>query len=338
MSSAQVGINDFIINDSFGGGADPYISLEGKSSSHDFVQDVNIINGDFAPVSDSKAKKLKFLKIAVATVLVIGSAAIAAIKFYPLLTQDVNATPGFPLEAAGGSTKSGQEQTLIQIPPTGIQPQPPAVTAPLVQPEPIATPGATLIPAPVSTASTPVVAIVAPQITEPSGGPKITQQQAAPIVASPVSVPSGSIATPTPAPVPVAANALPVTVVETKPAPVIAQQHAEAKKIVTAQPTQKPSSAPRDQKPVPSGKPLVANQSNHQIPKDDGGVKPLVTITAAEIGLRFFTADELSVSAKGANKAATYRVGDTLRSGELIQHLDPSSMTIVTDRRVLRIN
>lgn len=80
----------------------------------------------------------------------------------------------------------------------------------------------------------------------------------------------------------------------------------------------------------------VANKQAETIPAAE--VKPLVAMSANEIGLRFFTDDAISVQGKGDAKPQTFRVGDRMPSGEVIQKLISGSTTVVTDRRVIRIS
>lgn len=66
-------------------------------------------------------------------------------------------------------------------------------------------------------------------------------------------------------------------------------------------------------------------------------VKPLVTFSSGQIGLRSFSADTLVMVSSKTNSPVRYRVGDVLPSGDRIEHLDSNSMTVVTNHKVIRI-
>lgn len=66
-------------------------------------------------------------------------------------------------------------------------------------------------------------------------------------------------------------------------------------------------------------------------------VKPLVTFSAGQIGLRSFSQDTLILMSSKTNAPVRYRVGDALPSGDVIEHLDSNSMTVVTNSKVIRI-
>ena len=66
-------------------------------------------------------------------------------------------------------------------------------------------------------------------------------------------------------------------------------------------------------------------------------VKPLVSFSAGQLGVRSFSQDTLILLSSKTNSPVRYRVGDTLPSGDVIEHLDSNSMTVVTNLKVIRI-
>jgi len=339
MSSAA-GINEFIIDDSFQGDAVMDSHRDGRGPQQDFVQDVDVIDGDFAPVRNAKAKKRKILAVSLTVVGLLGASAIVAIQ----LNAGMGKSSAFPLDAAGGpvgakltQTAPGQLPVVAPVPPEAILP---ATTA-------VSVPGAAVA------NGAQAAVLSAPQAVEPSVAPAIVPaaSPAAPVVpvaSQPASAivdkASVSVSTPPLKPnVEAQPSIQPVVAQPPQASPFIAQAVAKAaptQETPKAQPKPvvKKLEAPKKPELAKVAKPTPPSQKPEAQPADAGEVKPLVTMTGAAIGLRFFTADALSVAAMGADKPTTFRVGDSLPSGERIKHLDPSSMTIVTDRRVIRIN
>lgn len=66
-------------------------------------------------------------------------------------------------------------------------------------------------------------------------------------------------------------------------------------------------------------------------------VKPLIVMTAQQIGLKALTRDGLVVASAAGTDTKTYRQGSVLPSGERVELLDATAMVIVTDRNVIRI-
>ena len=64
-------------------------------------------------------------------------------------------------------------------------------------------------------------------------------------------------------------------------------------------------------------------------------VKPLVTMSAAQLGLKAMTRDAIVVGSGTTSK--TYAQGSVLPSGERVETLDAEAMVIVTDRKIIRI-
>ena len=128
----------------------------------------------------------------------------------------------------------------------------------------------------------------------------VTTPPAAPVVAE---------ATPTPSPKPVQKTAPPVKQPATKPITV----------------------APKNEPKKPSAETPASGSSAGQ-----GSVTPVITLSSAQMGVRSFSADSVVVQAAGGD-VKSYRVGDSLPNGEKLQKLDPTTMTMVTDRRVIRI-
>ena len=167
-------------------------------------------------------------------------------------------------------------------------------------------------------------------------------------VPAPVSAAPVIVAQPQPAvaPAPVVAPAPAVAAAPVKVAPVVsapakAAAQTEKKPAPTAiaikkahEPQTKNSSVIRE----PSIKPRASEQPSSSAVDAAAvinDVKPLVTVTANQIGLKSLTKDMLLV----ANGATTHRysIGDLLPSGERIVFIDSHAATIVTDKQIIRV-
>lgn len=355
-------INEFIIHDSFRDDEQTQPHHEARSRASDFVHQADVIDGDFAPVPDLKAKKRKILIRSLSVVGIVGFVAVAVIQINPDFGRFNQSASEFPLVAAGGGTSSASTPP-IQLPSAApMPPMAPPVQQTAAQAAPVSssdvaatvTPQSAvpaenasqtgIIPAAPQTVMTSNAAVAAqpvpntieksatlPQAASPSQPGVVTPDQAIEAAKSQKPAAIGAVAV---------AGKLTTQAKTETPGTVIPAQPVASAVAAVPQKAIPIQAAPKQPVPVKqvAAKPATGTQKSEASSNDEGGVKPLVTMTGDEIGLRFFTADALSVSAKGQHKAATYRVGDALRNGERIQHLDPSSMTIVTDRRVIRIN
>ena len=122
------------------------------------------------------------------------------------------------------------------------------------------------------------------------------------------------------------------------PAPVVAETPPPPKPVKPASPASpKPTATkPITVVPKPEAKKQSADAPASGSQVGQGGVTPVVTLSSAQMGVRSFSADSVVVQVAGG-EVKSYRVGDSLPNGEKLQKLDPTSMTMVTDRRVIRI-
>lgn len=136
---------------------------------------------------------------------------------------------------------------------------------------------------------------------------------------------AASVVEPPPKAVPVEAPA-PVK----KPAPTPTREAAPRAKAAAAKPAPARAEATRKivTKPVEQA-PVEASAGE--------AVKPLIVMTAQQIGLKALTRDGLVVASAAGTDTKTYRQGSVLPSGERVELLDATAMVIVTDRNVIRI-
>ena len=133
-------------------------------------------------------------------------------------------------------------------------------------------------------------------------------------------------------------NAEPQQPVTTPPTAPVAVEAAPAPKLVQkpTPPTKQSVTKPITVAPKPEPKKTSSEASASGSTAGQGGVTPVVTLSSAQMGVRSFSADSVVVQVPGGD-VKSYRVGDSLPNGEKLQKLDPTSMTMVTDRRVIRI-
>lgn len=165
----------------------------------------------------------------------------------------------------------------------------------------------------------PIAPVAATQLSSDAkataGAPVVVTQTDVASLAKPVSAKSGAVATP------------PARVAKAEPQAPVKQEAKPAHKQAAVGAAKPPSVAIKD-----VGEPRVA------VDEDVGeAVKPLVTFSAGQIGLRSMSPDTLVLVSSKTNNATRYRVGDSLPSGDVIQYLDSNSMTVVTNRKVIRI-
>jgi len=129
--------------------------------------------------------------------------------------------------------------------------------------------------------------------------------------------------------------------VPTKPAP---SQASDSPKSVTPAPApKKESNAPIAAKPTvsPPAKPKAAPTSERAHAEHDASeetIKRLVTTSADAFGLQSIQEGAITLESRRGSGSQRLQVGDRLPSGEQILRIDARSMTLVTDRSVIRIN
>lgn len=333
--AAEQGLNEHIIRMSFDNVGAHTRPQGAPIQDVEYTVDPEQDRGEFVrekPVGDRRRQ----LAVAVGCVLLVGivmGSVWAMMSDSPAASQATKAAPQI--------NTLGMAPGVAQVPASlgGLAEKPPVSLLPQQAP------------AKEATAPQPGVGVVLP--TAATGGVKADATPAAG-----VKEPEGSQiqtpATPKAAPNTVAqAAGAPEAKPKTEPVPEATPQAAPKASLTTVQ--QKPESSAR-----PAAKPLntqaktetaarqpvkTAAQSASRVdriesdsnPNHADSVKPLVTYTAAQLNLRSFDAGVMTMVSSKTNQPVRYRVGDALPSGDVIEYLDASSMTVVTNRKVIRI-
>jgi len=345
MSDA-VDVNDFIVGDNMQSGIHINGDLGSPVPSVD-ISDDQIIDADYS--TDQKTgKRFKASQIAIlVAVAAFGVGGVASIFLPSSPTETSNPLamslpPEQPVPAAEIKLPRGLAESAPQptsVAETPVAPTPPvepstvAVPSVLASPEPIATPAPaqnaqatpSIPPAPVATINNDVVA--KPQTESAPINPIASQVAEAQRLQAPTPTP--------PASKPASA------VSPTKPAP--AQASVSPKTVTPAPAPKKESNAPIAAKPTvnPPAKPKAAPTSERAHAEHDASeetIKRLVTISADAFGLQSIQEGAITLESRRGSGSQRLQVGDRLPSGEQILRIDARSMTLVTDRSVIRIN
>lgn len=345
MSDA-VDVNDFIVGDNMQSGIHINGDLGSPVPSVD-ISDDQIIDADYS--TDQKTgKRFKASQIAIlVAVAAFGVGGVASIFLPSSPTETSNPLamslpPEQPVPAAEIKLPPGLAESAPQptsVAETPVAPTPPvepstvAVPSVLASPEPIATPAPaqnaqatpSIPPASVATINNDVVA--KPQTESAPINPIASQVAEAQRLQAPTPTP--------PASKPASA------VVPTKPAP--AQASVSPKTVTPAPAPKKESNAPIAAKPTvnPPAKPKAAPTSERAHAEHDASeetIKRLVTISADAFGLQSIQEGAITLESRRGSGSQRLQVGDRLPSGEQILRIDARSMTLVTDRSVIRIN
>lgn len=191
------------------------------------------------------------------------------------------------------------------------------------------------------------IAPAIPQVSEPKAQPAAPAPSSSNPVAAqiaeaqklaPVTQPVAPAAQPKAAPAPVKA----APVAAQAPATPTVQQQAAAPVVVTPKATP-PTAAPAatDRKPVAVAKAVAPNQpkqATSERENSEEGIKRLVTTSAESFGLQSIQEGAITLEGRRGNGPQRLHVGDRLPSGEQILRIDARSMTLVTDRSVIRLN
>lgn len=345
MSDA-VDVNDFIVGDNMQSGIHINGDLGSPVPSVD-ISDDQIIDADYS--TDQKTgKRFKASQIAIlVAVAAFGVGGVASIFLPSSPTETSNPLamslpPEQPVPAAEIKLPPGLAESAPQptsVAETPVAPTPPvepstvAVPSVLASPEPIATPAPaqnaqatpSIPPAPVATINNDVVA--KPQTESAPINPIASQVAEAQRLQAP---------TPTPPASKPASAAVP-----TKPAP--SQASVSPKSVTPAPAPKKESNAPIAAKPTvsPPAKPKAAPTSERAHAEHDASeetIKRLVTTSADAFGLQSIQEGAITLESRRGSGSQRLQVGDRLPSGEQILRIDARSMTLVTDRSVIRIN
>ena len=345
MSDA-VDVNDFIVGDNMQSGIHINGDLGSPVPSVD-ISDDQIIDADYS--TDQKTgKRFKASQIAIlVAVAAFGAGGVASIFLPSSPTGASNplaislppeqAAPAAEIKLPPGLAESAPQPTSVAETPVAptppVEPSTVAVPSVLASPEPIATPAPaqnaqatpSIPPASVATINNDVVA--KPQTESAPINPIASQVAEAQRLQAP---------TPTPPASKPASAAVP-----TKPAP---SQASDSPKSVTPAPApKKESNAPIAAKPTvsPPAKPKAAPTSERAHAEHDASeetIKRLVTTSADAFGLQSIQEGAITLESRRGSGSQRLQVGDRLPSGEQILRIDARSMTLVTDRSVIRIN
>lgn len=320
-------VNDFIIGQSFdenpGSGRNKEFSIE---------------NAEYTEIKPRNMKR-KILVVALSLVGIVGAGAIAGIQGGYIGKNQKTEQSSFPaVQSVQGPAATVSLPASLQAlspPHEGISPaeQPPAAVPPdgTVNSQPQSTPPSlannTLFGQPGANLPSSLTAAAAePAKALPHAAVSEKQLPASPVIAAPSVSPPTVTATDKPLVVkPVTSKPVMVPTSKTQTNPV-APKPAQAAAVKQPPPAQVNQSVIQN-----ANAPILANTPEHA----EGSVKPLNIVSADRIGLRGLSKNSIQLQ-RGAN-LATFSVGDSLPNGETIKYIDDKTMTIVTDKQVMRI-
>lgn len=324
-------VNDFIIGQSFD-------ENPGSSRNKEF----SIENAEYTEIKPRNMKR-KILVVALSLVGIVGAGAIAGIQGGYIgknqKPEQSSFTAAQPVQGPAATVSLPSSLQALSPPHEGISPaeQPPAAVPPdgTVNSQPQSTPPSLANNTPLGQPGTNLPSSLTAAAAEPAKALPHAAVSEKQLPASPV------IAAPSVSPPTVTATAK----VEDKP--LVVKQVASKPVMVPSSKTQtnpvapKPAQAAAVKQPPPAqvnqsvvqnaNSPILANTPEHA----EGSVKPLNIVSADRIGLRGLSKNSIQLQ-RGAN-LATFGVGDSLPNGETIKYIDDKTMTIVTDKQVMRI-
>lgn len=325
-------VNEFIIGQSFD-------ENPGSSRNKEFCID----NAEYTEIKPRNIKR-KILVVALSLVGIVGAGAIAGIQGgyigksqkteqspFPVVqaTQGPADTVSLPasLQALSPSHDgaSSVEQSPVAAPPDGTVNSLPQATPPsLANNTPFGQPGANLSSSLTAAAAEPAKALPHAAVSEKQlpASPVITASS----VSSPTVTATAKVEDKSPVVRPVASKPVVATIAKQQSNPVVPEPASAAAVKQPPPPTQSKQSVIQN-----ANAPILANTPEHA----EGSVKPLNIVSADRIGLRGLSKNSIQLQ-RGAN-LATFSVGDSLPNGETIKYIDDKTMTIVTDKQVMRI-
>lgn len=358
-----VDVNDFIVSDSMQAGIHINANLGSPVPSVD-IPDDEIIDADYAEPPTRKRFKTS-------QVLILGAVAVFAVGGVASIFVSPQVPEQNPVAAMS------QQATVVTAPepaaklPPGLA-DPDQVQPPATIPGPTANAPDNVLPSAadsVASSSTPVAvpAALAAPVT-----PAQVVSNAAPVPSqAPIAAPAPLVAE-TKAPlapsVPLSGNPISAQIAEAQKRSAVAQpalpvaQPKAPPVTTTAQAKDTPKPQQQAVAPVPAvqkvakttaippaieKKPVVATKSAVQAqPKQvtterensEEGIKRLVTTSAESFGLQSIQEGAITLEGRRGNAPQRLHVGDRLPSGEQILRIDARSMTLVTDRSVIRLN
>ena len=355
-----VDVNDFIVNDSMQAGIHIDADLGSPIPSVD-IPDDQIIDADYAePTTRKRLKTSQVLILGAVAVFAVGG--VASIFVSPQTPDQAPvAAVSQPPQAATSPEPAAKLPPGIadpdQVQPPANLPGPvanaqgnvtPAATEPVVSPAAQAAVPTTLAiaaaPAPIATN------VIAPAPTNPAV-PQVVEAKAQPAPVAPTS------ANPVSAQIAEAQKLSPVTqpvvpAAQPKAPPGSPQTQATSKPLqpqatLPVPAATKPASATAnpqnaEKKTVPPAKTVAPAQTKQvattERENSEEGIKRLVTTSAEAFGLQSIQEGAITLEGRRGNAPQRLHVGDRLPSGEQILRIDARSMTLVTDRSVIRLN
>lgn len=343
-SQDSVDVNDFIVGDNLSAAGAIPNHTSAPAPSVD-IRDDDILEADYAHADPEPKTRLRKSKVAI--LLVCATFAAGGISSILFQTPESSVALGFPQPAP--------------VPAPAEVNLPPGLAAPTVETATSAAPAITgqdQVPAPQPAGS------VTTEHPAPSMAPSVAAPTAAVSPAQTgLSAPNASAAvpavaaTPAPATTPPAATAPPatpaispsITAHKDTATPAVAPSTATVATASTSSKTaaadQKGSPAPAPAKKiVVSVKPASPQPSKSSSPTpterdhSEETVKRLVSVSAEAFGLQAIQEGSITLEAKRGQASQRLHVGDRLPSGEQLLRIDARSMTLVTDRSVIRIN
>lgn len=357
-----VDVNDFIVNDSMQAGIHIDADLGSPVPSVD-IPDDQIIDADYAEPTTRKRLKTS-------QVLILGAVAVFAVGGVASIFVSPQTQDQAPVAAASQPSQAATSpEPAAKLPPGLADPdqvQPPAnLPGPVanaqgnVTPaalEPVVSPAApAAVPATLATAAAPAAIAANTIASSPaptnSAVPQVVEAKAQPTPVAPAST------NPVSAQIAEAQKLSPVTqpvmpAAQPKASPVSPQNQATSKPVqpqaalpVPATPKPAPAtvnSQNAEKKTVPPAKTVTPAQTKQVATTEretsEEGIKRLVTTSAEAFGLQSIQEGAITLEGRRGNAPQRLHVGDRLPSGEQILRIDARSMTLVTDRSVIRLN
>lgn len=366
-TSDSVDVNDFIVGDNMQGGLHINGDLGSPVPSIDITDD-QIIDADYAtdPKTGKRFKTSQVVILAAVAVFAVGGiasifiptgqpealpqVAVALPKTPAASEAEIKLPPGLADTPLTPTTTADASAPLQE--PTAVPTSTPASLAtvsqePSAAPLPVALPPANPAPAvvaqpPVPTAASLASSAPAPtqQATPVAPAPQVTAPQAAtpanPLTAQIAEAQRMQPVAPAPKVVEKPVATAPKAVEKPAPAPQKATPAPVAQKKETAAQNAPKGAAPVQPKPKSETATRASHAAEHESSEET--IKRLVTTTADAFGLQAIQEGSITLESRRGAGSQRLHVGDRLPSGEQILRIDARSMTLVTDRSVIRIN
>lgn len=357
-----VDVNDFIVNDSMQDGIRIDADLGSPVPSVD-IPDDQIIDADYAePTTRKRLKTSQVLILGAVAVFAVGG--VASIFVSPP-TQDQT-----PVAAASQSPQTAASPEPAAKLPPGLA-DPDQVQPPAHLPGPVANAQGNVTPAPTNPMVSPAASVAVPTTLATASAPAPVAANAIAASPAPITPAVPQVAEVKAQPVPVAptsSNPISAQIAEAQKLSPVTQPVVPAAQPKTPPAPQQTQTTPKPLQPqatapvvaAPKPAPATANPQNAEkkiVPtakavtpaqikqvtatereNSEEGIKRLVTTSAEAFGLQSIQEGAITLEGRRGNAPQRLRVGDRLPSGEQILRIDARSMTLVTDRSVIRLN